>query len=95
MIIIDLDHHNFMDIDFNINILGGVLISENIQNRKNEFLSASGILLGMATLTANASAQGSVGAITGVFVDSEVNTVNGLIVSSASSSSSSVATSQP
>lgn len=95
MIITDLDHHRFMDMDFSINILGGVLISENIQNIKNEFFSASGILLGMATLAANASAQGTVGAITGVLVDSEVNMVNGLIVSSASSSSSSVAISQP
>jgi hypothetical protein len=95
MIIADLDHHKFIDIDFGLNILGGVLISANFQNRRNQFFSASGILLGVATLGATASAQGTFGANTEVFVDSEVNTVNGLIVSSGSSSSSSVATSQP
>lgn len=95
MIIADLEHYKLIDVDFGINISGGLLISGNIQNRRNEFLSASGILLGAATLAATASAQGTFGAMTNVSVDSEVNTVNGLIVSSGSSSSSSVATSQP
>lgn len=95
MIIADLDHHKFIDIDFGINILGGVLTSENFQNRKNELFSVSGSLLGMATLVANASAQGTFGADTEVVIYSDVSSVDGFIVSSGSSSSSSVATSQP
>jgi len=95
MIIADLDHHKFIDIDFGVNILGGVLISKSSHNGGSKFISASGILLGMTTLAATASAQGTFGATTEVFIDSEVNTINGLIVSSGSSSSSSVATSQP
>ncbi len=93
MIIADLDDQKITVID--LNILGGIVSQDYFEKRHELFNPGGLILLGLATSVVGASAEGSFGANTTIFSNSETNLVAGGVMSSSNGSSSSIAISDP